>query len=59
MALGMAATALKSRWGLEHVPERFGADFTGGWEVVESWNKLMALVRETDGLVYHEEWLQD
>lgn len=51
VALGVAAAALQSGWGLEHVPEGFGAGFTGGREVVESWDKLVALVTDAVGLV--------
>ncbi len=46
VALGVAAAALKGRRGLENVPQGPSAGLTAGGEVVESEDKLMALVAD-------------
>lgn len=51
VALDVAAPALQSRRRLKHVPQRLGARFTVGGEVVECGDELMAFVADVAGLL--------
>lgn len=49
VTLNAAAAALKGWWWLENVPQGASADLAAGWEVVQSENKLVALVADVWG----------
>lgn len=51
VAFNVAASALQSRRGLEHVPQWLGAGLTVGGEVVEGGDKLVAFVTDVAGLL--------
>lgn len=51
VALDVAAPALQSGGGFEHVPQRLGARLTVGGEVVEGGDELVALVADVAGLL--------
>lgn len=50
VALDVAAPALQSRRGLEHVPQRLRACLTVGGEVIEGGDELVAFVADVVGL---------
>lgn len=51
VALDVAAPALQSGWRLEHVPQRLGARFAVGGEVVERGDELVAFVADVAGFL--------
>lgn len=56
VAFDVAAPAFQSGGRLEHVPQRLGARFAVGGEVVERGQELVALVADVAGLLPDLHW---
>lgn len=59
VALGVAATALEGRWGLENMPQGPSASLTAGGKVVESEDELMSLMADVGGTISIRCWFNN